>query len=331
MERIITGVKPTGILHIGNYFGAIKPLLDMSNDYETLFFIADYHALNYIKSAEELRENSKKLAAAYLACGLDPEKIVFFRQSDIPEVFELNWILSNVTPKGLMNRAHAYKAIVEQNIENNLEKDQGVNMGLYNYPILMAADILLYNCKYVPVGLDQKQHCEIARDLAQMFNNRYGETFTLPEPKIEESVAVIPGLDGRKMSKSYNNTIQLFCTEKELQKTINRIVTDSRLPGEPKDEDCTLSRFYALFGTKEQTAEFKKELREGLGWGEAKKKLFALINGYISPMREKYNYYMDHPEEVEKILQSGAFKARYIAKKMITKIRKRIGVNPMAN
>ena len=200
MDRVITGIKPTGNLHIGNYFGAMKPLFEMSKEYQTLFFIADYHALNYIKSAQELKDYTLKLAASYLACGLDPEKIIFFRQSDIPEVFELNWIISNVTPKGLLNRAHAYKAIVEENTQNGVDKDSGVNMGLYNYPILMAADILLYNIKYVPVGLDQKQHCEIARDIAQMFNSRYGETFVLPEPKIDKEIAVIPGLDGRKMS-----------------------------------------------------------------------------------------------------------------------------------
>ena len=265
MERAITGVKPTGRLHIGNYFGAILPTLQLSEDYETLIFIADYHALNYIKTAEELKDYSLRLASGYLACGLDPQKIIFFRQSDIPEVFELNWILSNVTPKGLMNRAHAYKAMVEQNEQNSLEKDQNVNMGLYNYPILMSADILLYNTKYVPVGLDQKQHCEIARDIAQIFNNRYGKTFTLPEPKIEEDVAVITGLDGRKMSKSYNNTIELFCDEKDLKKSVNKIITDSKLPGEPKDPDCTLAKIYGLFASKEKTIAYKDKLKDGLG------------------------------------------------------------------
>ena len=327
MDRVITGIKPTGNLHIGNYFGAMKPLFEMSKEYQTLFFIADYHALNYIKSAQELKDYTLKLAASYLACGLDPEKIIFFRQSDIPEVFELNWIISNVTPKGLLNRAHAYKAIVEENAQNGVDKDSGVNMGLYNYPILMAADILLYNIKYVPVGLDQKQHCEIARDIAQMFNSRYGETFVLPEPKIDKEIAVIPGLDGRKMSKSYNNTIELFCDEKTLQKTVNKIVTDSRLPGEPKDEDNSLARLYKLFATKEDYKGFAKELKEGLAWGEAKKKLFELMNNYIKPMRDKYNYYLANPKEIEKILSLGAQKAREIAKETISKVRKKIGVN----
>lgn len=331
MERAITGVKPTGRLHIGNYFGAILPTLQLSEDYETLIFIADYHALNYIKTAEELKDYSLRLASGYLACGLDPQKIIFFRQSDIPEVFELNWILSNVTPKGLMNRAHAYKAMVEQNEQNSLEKDQNVNMGLYNYPILMSADILLYNTKYVPVGLDQKQHCEIARDIAQIFNNRYGKTFALPEPKIEEDVAVITGLDGRKMSKSYNNTIELFCDEKDLKKSVNKIITDSKLPGEPKDPDCTLAKIYGLFASREETIAYKDKLKDGLGWGDAKKELFEVMNSFLTPMRDKYNYYMQNPLEVEKILQEGAKKARIIAKKMLNKIRKKIGVNELFN
>ena len=326
MDNILTGVKPTGILHIGNYFGAIKPVLDMSNNYETFLFIADYHALNFIKTKQELKEYSQMLACSYLACGLDPEKIVFFRQSDIPEVFELNWILSNVTPKGLMNRAHAYKAMVEENLANNQDKDLNVNMGLYNYPILMAADILLYNIKYVPVGLDQKQHCEIARDIAVSFNARYGDTFILPEAVIDENIATIVGLDGRKMSKSYGNTIQLFSDENTLKKEVNRIITDSKLPGEPKDENCALAQIYALFANEEQIADFKKRFSQGLGWGDAKKELFELINTYLTPMREKYNYYMQNPKIVEQILQDGAKKARFVARKVLNKVRKRIGV-----
>ena len=326
MDRIISGVKPTGNLHIGNYFGAIKPFLEISKDFESLLFIADYHALNSIKNPQEFKEYSYKLACSYLACGLDPEKVIFFRQSDIPEVYELTWILSNITPKGLMNRAHAYKAVVEKNEKEGCDKDSGVNMGLYNYPILMAADILLYNTKYVPVGLDQKQHCEIARDVAQIFNNRYGEVFVLPEAKIEESVAIIPGLDGRKMSKSYNNTIELFCDEKTLQKTINKIVTDSRLPGEPKNIDCALAKLCKLFGTESEYSAYTKKLQEGMGWGDAKKELFKIINDYISPMRERYNYYYKNPKEVEDILIKGAEKARYIARKTLLKVRKKIGL-----
>lgn len=326
MDRIITGVKPTGILHIGNYFGAIKPILDMSDNYETLLFIADYHALNFIKTKQELKDYSYILACSYLACGLDPNKIIFFRQSDVPEVFELNWILNNVTPKGLMNRAHAYKALVEENIAKNQDKDLNINMGLYNYPILMAADILLYNIKYVPVGLDQKQHCEIARDIAVSFNARYGDTFILPDAIIDDNVATIIGLDGRKMSKSYGNTIQLFSDENTLKKTINKIVTDSKLPGEPKDENCALAKIFSLFASKEQTEIYKVKLKQGMGYGDAKKELFEVANAYLTPMREKYNYYMQNPQLVEQILQDGAKKVRYIAKKQLNKVRKKIGV-----
>lgn len=330
MDRIITGVKPTGILHIGNYFGAIKPILEMSEDtnkYETLIFIADYHALNFIKTKQELKEYSFDLACSYLACGLDTDKVIFFKQSDIPEVFELCWILNNVTPKGLMNRAHAYKALQEQNIANNLDKDLNINMGLYNYPILMSADILLYNTKYVPVGLDQKQHCEIARDIAGSFNARYGETFVLPDALIDENVATIVGLDGRKMSKSYGNTIQLFCDENTLKKSISKIVTDSKLPGEPKDVNCPLAQIYSLFASKEQGEDFKQRLSIGLGWGDAKKELFELANSVLLPMREKYNYYKNNPKVVEEILNKGAEKARVIAKKQLQKVRRRIGVD----
>lgn len=329
MENIITGVKPTGILHIGNYFGAIKPILNMADNYETLIFIADYHALNFIKTKQELKEYSQMLACAYLACGLDPNKIIFFRQSDVPEVFELTCILNNVTPKGLMNRAHAYKAAVEENIANNQDKDFNVNMGLYNYPILMAADILLYNIKYVPVGQDQKQHCEIARDIAVSFNARYGETFTLPEAVIDENVATIVGSDGRKMSKSYGNTIQLFADENALKKSINRIVTDSKLPGEQKDTNCTLAQIYSLFASQKQLEEFKEKLEQGLSYGEAKSELFNLANAYLTPMREKYNYYMQNPKLVEEILKEGAKKARYIARKQLNKVRKKIGVGEL--
>lgn len=324
--RAITGVKPTGILHIGNYFGAIKPTLEMAEKSETLIFLADYHALNYIKTKEELKTYSFELACAYLACGLDPEKIVFFKQSDVPEVFELTSILTNVTPKGLMNRAHAYKAVVEQNEKDGEDKDFGVNMGLYNYPILMAADILLYNTKYVPVGQDQKQHVEIARDIANSFNARYGETFILPEPKISEEVATIVGLDGRKMSKSYGNTIQLFAEENELKKAINRIVTDSKLPGEPKDTNSSLAKIYGLFAEKEQNEKFKQDLLSGMSYGEAKKQLFELANAYLKPMREKYNYYKSHKSEVVEILKTGAERARYIAKRQLAKVKKKLGV-----
>lgn len=328
MKRILTGIKPTGYAHIGNYFGAIKPAIDLSknSDFDCYYFIADYHALTTLKTKEEFEEYSKNIACAWLACGLDPNKVVFYRQSDIKEDFELNWILCNVTPKGLMNRAHAYKACVEKNQEAGLDVDNNVNMGLYNYPILMAADILLYETNLVPVGLDQKQHIEIARDIANYFNNKYKKVFVLPEEYIQKEVQTLVGLDGRKMSKSYGNTIKLFGTEKELQKSINRIVTDSKLPGEPKDLDCTLNKIYKLFATETEQKEFDDKLKNGLAWGDAKKELFELANSFIKPMREKFDYYMAHYDEVEKILQEGAEKARKIAKEVLSKVRKAIGV-----
>ena len=328
-DIVITGIKPTGILHIGNYFGVIKPTLEFAQNEnnETLIFIADYHALNYIKTKQELQEYTFELACGYLACGLDPSKIIFFRQSDVPEIFELASILGNVTPKGLMNRAHAYKAITDENVANGKEKDFGVNMGLYTYPILMASDILLYGTKYVPVGLDQKQHCEIARDIAVSFNTRYGETFILPECKIEENVATVIGLDGRKMSKSYNNTIQLFSEENTLRKTINKIVTDSKLPNEPKDLDSPLATIYKLFANEKQFEDFKQKLQNGIGYGDAKKELFELANSVLTPIREKYNYYKSHKQEVQQILHDGAEIARAKAKITLAKVKENIGIN----
>ena len=327
MKRVLTGIKPTGYAHIGNYFGAIKPAIELSNnaDFECFYFLADYHALNTLKTKEELELYTKNIACTWLACGLDPNKVVFYKQSDIPEIFELCWILSNVTSKGLMNRAHAYKAMVEKNQQNGDDADAGVNMGLYNYPILMASDILLFGTNVVPVGLDQKQHIEMARDIANSFNSKYGKTLVVPEEYIQENVAVFYGLDGRKMSKSYGNTIQLFDTEENLRKTINKIVTDSRLPGEPKDADCTINKLYKFFAPKQQAEQFEQDLKNGLGWGEAKKQLFAVMNAYIAPMREKFDYYMAHFDEVEEMLKRGAEKARKIAREQLDKVRLAIG------
>ena len=327
-KRVLTGIKPTGYAHLGNYFGAIKPAIELSKSesFESYYFIADYHALTTLKSKEEMQEYFYNIACTWLACGLDPNKVVFYRQSDIPEVFELNWILSNVTPKGLMNRAHAYKAIVERNEAEKQEKDFGVNMGLYNYPILMAADILLFETNLVPVGLDQKQHIEIARDIANSFNKKYGETFVMPDGLIEEEVCTLVGLDGRKMSKSYGNTIQLFTSESVLKKSINRIVTDSRLPGEPKDSDCTVNKLYKLFVSEKEAKIFENKLLEGLSWGEAKKDLFEVANRYISPMREKFEYFQAHKDEVDELLRLGAKKARVVAREVLDRVRKAIGV-----
>ena len=298
MKRFLTGIKPTGRAHIGNYFGAIRSAIDFSKaeGNECFYFIADYHALTTLNSREEMVEYTYDIASTWLACGLDPEKVCFYKQSDIPEVFELYWILCNVTPKGLMNRAHAYKAVVERNEKEGLNVDDGVNMGLYNYPILMAADILLIDTDFVPVGLDQKQHVEIARDITQYFNNKYGKTLKPCTEYIDKECATLIGLDGRKMSKSYNNTIMLFCDEKTLQKTINRIVTDSSLPEDPKPLDCSINKLYKLFATEEEQKEMDRRLTTGIGWGEAKKELFRVANRYITPMREKYNYYVNHYE-----------------------------------
>lgn len=325
----LTGIKPTGFAHLGNYFGAIKPSIEFSknSNYQCLFFIADYHALTTVKTKEEMKNYTYNIACTWLACGLDPEEVVFFKQSSIPEDLELNWILCNLTPKGLMNRAHAYKACIERNEQEGNDKDFGVNMGLYNYPILMSADILLFNSKLIPVGQDQTQHVEIARDIATLFNNRYGKLLTLPESVVQKETSVLVGLDGRKMSKSYGNTIQLFTDEKTLQKSVNKIVTDCRLPGEPKDTDNTIFKLYKLFASEEQTKQFEKKLLEGLGWGDAKKELFAVMNETISPMREKYNYYMNNKNLVDEILENGAKKAREIASKNLAKIKQAIGVD----
>ena len=327
-ERILTGIKPTGYAHLGNYFGAIKPAIDLAKNenYDCFYFIADYHALTTVKTKAEMEDYLYNIACTWLACGLDPNKVVFYKQSDIPEDLELNWILCNLTPKGLMNRAHAYKACVERNEAEGEDRDAGVNMGLYNYPILMTADIILFDANRVPVGQDQTQHLEIARDIATAFNNRYGKTFVLPESYVHEETGVLVGLDGRKMSKSYNNTIQLFTDEKTLQKTINRIVTDSRMPGEPKDSNNTICKLYKLFVNEREYKAFVEKLEQGLAWGEAKKELFAVMNAYIAPMREKFNYYQSHREEVDEILNCGAQKAREIATARLNKVKKAIGI-----
>ncbi len=328
MKKVLTGIKPTGYAHLGNYFGAIKPAIELSKneDYECFYFIADYHALTTLKSKDEMKEYFYNIACTWLACGLDPNKVVFYRQSDIKEVFEINWILCNVTPKGLMNRAHAYKACVENNEQNNLDRDANINMGLYNYPILMAADILSFGTDLVPVGLDQKQHIEIARDIANAFNKKYENVFIMPDCYIQENARTLIGLDGRKMSKSYNNTIQLFTDEKELKKKINRIVTDSKLPGEPKDLDCTINKLYKLFVDDDKAKEFEQKLKDGLSWGEAKNMLFEVANNYIKPMREKFFYYMQHKDIVDEILKQGAVKAQKCAREYLQKVRKAIGV-----
>jgi tryptophanyl-tRNA synthetase len=329
-EIFLTGVKPTGTPHIGNYFGAIKPALDLANSLDNVaasyFFIANYHALNQIETKRELIDHTYEVACTWLACGLDPKKIIFYRQSDITETFELASVLSNVAPKGLLNRAHAYKAMVDKNKENNEDPDSGVNMGLFNYPVLMAADILLFNATKVPVGQDQKQHIEITRDIADYFNKRYGKNLSLVDGVISKEVATVIGLDGRKMSKSYNNTIPLFVSEPQLKKLVNRIVTDSKNIDEPKGTDNTVYEFYKLFVNENELKTFAKKLNSGISWGEAKTILFEKMNETLKPMREKYEYYMANRNLVDEILLSGAKQARPVAQETIKRIRHAIGV-----
>jgi len=329
METILTGVKPTGIVHIGNYFGAIKPAIDLMNSSNAkfYFFVADYHAMTTIQSAELMKEYTYQIASTWLACGLDPSKVCFYRQSDVSEIFEFSTILTNFAPKGLLNRAHAYKAHVEENTKKGLDSDEGVNMGLFGYPVLMAADILLFNATKVPVGLDQKQHVEITRDIAKSFNSKMGKTLIVPTELINKEVATIVGLDGRKMSKSYNNTIKLFASESELLSSIKKIVTDSRLPGEPKDINNTIYTIYKLFATAEECKSFEKDLLDGIGWGDAKIKLFELANKKLQPMRKKYEYYINNPMEVDRILEEGALKARPTAKETLHRVKCAIGIN----
>ena len=325
---VLTGIKPTGDLHIGNYVGAIRPAIELINEpgIQPRYFIADYHALTTMQNGEELHQRTYEIAAAWLAFGLDPEKVLFYRQSDIPEIFELSWILSCMSSKGLLNRAHAYKAKVDENIANDRDQDNGVNMGLFNYPVLMAADILMFNTHLVPVGKDQIQHVEIARDIAEHFNKTYGETFTLPEALVGEETAVIPGLDGRKMSKSYGNVIPLFSDEKKLRKAIFRIKTDSKTPEEPKDpKDSTLFDIYRAFANEEEIVALAKKYEEGIGYGEIKQILFDKVNEKLQEPRKIYNDLINNKEKLDDLLAKGAEKARAYAHSFMEDIRKKIG------
>ena len=331
--RVLTGITTSGTPHLGNYAGAIRPAVEASRQdhVDAYFFLADYHALIKCDDPAKVARSRLEIAATWLAAGLDHEKVTFYRQSDVPEIPELSWILTCMTPKGLMNRAHAYKASVDINEEKGVEPDDGVTMGLFSYPILMAADILMFNANEVPVGRDQIQHLEMARDIAQRFNHHYGqgkEIFTLPEVKIDEEVATLPGLDGRKMSKSYGNTIPLFeGTAKDLKAAIARIQTDSKLPGEPKDaENSHLFTLYRAFGNSEQVQAFKRSLEEGMAWGQAKDELFNLLDNQIAPMRERYQALMANPQQIEEILQAGAQKARAYAQPFIQEIRQAVGL-----
>ncbi|NOU80433.1 tryptophan--tRNA ligase [Paenibacillus sp. LMG 31459] len=327
-EIVLTGIKPTGKVHLGNYIGAIKPALQLAgaSDCTALYFIADYHGLTFIQDRDEFRNLSYGIAATWLALGLDPERVVFYRQSDVPEIFELHWILSCLTSKGLMNRAHAYKAIHEQNIQLGVDADAGVNMGLFTYPVLMAADILLFQSDKVPVGKDQIQHVEIARDIAEGFNRIYGDTFKLPDYRVDENTSVIPGLDGRKMSKSYNNTIPLFETPENLKKLISKIKTDSTPPQEPKDPDTSnIFLLYKEFAAPAQVQDFRKQYLNGISWGEAKQELFQVIKAALEEPRKKYNELMAAPAQIDAILSEGARKARALAAPLLAQVKAKIG------
>ena len=329
-ETYLTGITTTGTPHIGNYVGAIRPAVASSNDRtrRNFYFLADYHSLAKAEDPERVHRSGLEVAATWLATGLDTENAVFYRQSDIPEILELTWILNAVTAKGLMNRAHSYKAQVQANEESgSKDPDKGVMMALYNYPILMAADILMFKSTKVPVGRDQKQHMEMTRDIAQRFNHRYGDILVIPDAEINDNTAVLSGLDGRKMSKSYDNTIPLFVEEKKLRKLIMKIKTNSLEPGEPKEtEGSTLFEIYRAFATEEETKEVEKRYADGIAWGEMKQLLFEYINDHLKPMRDEYNRLIADPAVVEAELQKGAERAREISVPYIQEIRHAVGI-----
>ena len=327
--RFLTGITTSGTPHLGNYVGSIRPAVAASlrPGVESYYFLADYHALIKIDEPARIQRSTLEIAASWLAAGLDPARVVFYRQSDVPEIPELTWFLTCVTGKGVLNRAHAYKASVDKNLAADAEPDADVTAGLFMYPVLMGADILMFNAHHVPVGRDQIQHIEMARDMAHSFNHRYGEHFVAPQAAIEESVATLPGLDGRKMSKSYDNTIPLFAPRAELKKLIASIKTDSRAPGEAKStEGSALFQIYQAFASAEETAAFAQDFAHGIAWGEAKDKLFERIDREIAPMRERYEWLMAHPQEVEALLHAGAAKARAVATPFMARLRQAVGL-----
>ncbi|MFU8831107.1 MAG: tryptophan--tRNA ligase [Wenzhouxiangella sp.] len=328
-KRILTGITTSGTPHLGNYVGAIKPAIGASRDIklDTFYFLADYHALVKCEEPERVQRSTLEIAATWLALGLDTSRSVFYRQSDIPEIPELTWLLTCVTAKGLMNRAHAYKACVDENREAGEDPDHGITMGLFSYPVLMAADILMFNANRVPVGKDQIQHLEMARDIAQRFNHRYGEHFVLPEAETDEHVATLPGTDGRKMSKSYDNTIPLWLPEKKLRKAIMKIKTNSQEPGEPKDPDqAAVYSVYAAFASAKQRADMRAAFADGIAWGEVKQALFELVNGELESPRERYEALINDPVKVERELKRGAERARELSRPFIDRLRHAVGI-----
>jgi tryptophanyl-tRNA synthetase len=331
--RYLTGITTTGTPHLGNYVGAIRPAIEASKnpDIDSFYFLADYHALIKCYDPKQIQQSTREIAATWLALGLDTDNAVFYRQSDIHEIPELCWILTCMAAKGLMNRSHAYKAAVQENEDaGGLDPDKGITMGLFSYPILMTADILMFGGQKIPVGRDQIQHVEMARDIAQRFNHHFGETFVLPEALVGDDVAVLKGLDGRKMSKSYGNTIPLFDTSKKLQKSINKIMTNLLEPGQPKEvKDSTLFEIWQAFATPDQVQYMREQYAAGIAWGQAKKELHALIDAELAEARERYDYYMNHLDEVETLLQKGAAKARVYSQPLLKQVRESIGIAPL--
>ena len=335
MKKIIlTGITTTGIPHIGNFFGAIKPAIELSdsNDAESYLFLADLHAIIKQNDHSAIEDSVKNVALAWLSAGLNPDNTNFYRQSDIPEISELAWILGCVTSKGLINRSHAYKAAVDQNKANNLDDDKAITMGLFSYPVLMAADILIFNATHVPVGSDQIQHLEMTRDIAARFNHIYkNDLFNLPEAITNDDAKTIPGLDGRKMSKSYNNVIPFLCSEKELQKGVMRIVTNSLEPGVKKDiKDCNLFTIYSSFASNDQIDALKKLYADGVGWGEAKKLVFNDLNAIIEPVRDRYFDLLQKPDYLNEVLDHGSLKVAPIAKELLEKVRDLVGIKKIS-
>lgn len=331
--RYLTGITTTGTPHLGNYVGAMRPTVQASRrpGTENFYFLADYHALIKCDDPARIQRSTMEIAACWLAAGLDPDKVFFYRQSDIPEIPELTWLLTCVTGKGLLNRAHAYKAQVDKNTAAGVDVDSDVTMGLFMYPVLMAADILMFKAHKVPVGRDQVQHIEMARDMASSFNHLYGEHLVLPEAQIDEQVALLPGLDGRKMSKSYDNVIALFGPREQMRKQIFSIVTDSKAPGEPKEtEGSALFQIYQAFASPEETAQLRKAYADGISWADAKQALFERIDREIAPMRERYEHFITHPQELEAVLQAGARKARERATPFMAELRHAVGLRNLA-
>ncbi len=330
--RVLTGITPSGTPHLGNYVGSIRASVRASRQpgMQSFYFLADYHALIKCQEPARVQRSTLEIAASWLAAGLDPEHVTFYRQSDIPEIPELTWLLTCVTGKGLLNRAHAYKAMLDKNQAVGQDADADVSAGLFMYPVLMGADILMFSAHQVPVGRDQIQHIEMARDMAASFNHLYGEHLVPPAALIDDNVALLPGLDGRKMSKSYDNTIALFGPREQLRKQIMSIVTDSRAPGEPKDtEGSALYAIYRAFADDAEAAAFAQAFKDGIAWGDAKQQLFERIEREIGPMRARYEHLMAHPEEVEVILQAGARKARALATPFMQNLRQAVGLRAL--